>query len=36
MADALALVEQSTGKKIVFSLCEWGWVSLESLFRVLK
>ena len=33
MADALAQVEKSTGKKIVYSLCEWGWVGLESLFE---
>jgi hypothetical protein len=32
MADALAQVEQYTGTKFVYSLCEWGWVSLESLF----
>ena len=31
MADALAQVGQSTGTQIVYSLCEWGWVSLESL-----
>ena len=36
MADALAQVGQSTGTQFVYSLCEWGWVSLESLFRVLN
>lgn len=32
MGDALAQVEKSTGTQIVFSLCEWGSVSLDSLF----
>ena len=32
MADALAQVGQSTGKNLVYSLCEWGWVGLELLF----
>ena len=32
MADALVQVRQSTGTQFVFSLCEWGMVSLESLF----
>jgi hypothetical protein len=36
MADALAQVGQSTGTQFVYSLCEWGWVSLELLFRVLN
>lgn len=36
MGDALAQVAQSTGTQLVFSLCEWGWVSLESPFRDLN
>jgi alpha-galactosidase len=32
MADALAQVSKSTGTQFVYSLCEWGWVSLQSLF----
>ena len=36
MADALAQVGQRTGTQFVYSLCEWGWVSLELLFRVLN
>ena len=32
MADALAQVGQSTGTQFVYSLCEWGWVSLQSHF----
>ena len=36
MADALAQVGQSTGTQIVYSLCEWGWVSLELIFAYLE
>ena len=36
MADALAHVKQSTGTQFVFSLCQWGLVSLESLSCVLN
>lgn len=32
MADALVQVKQSTGTQFVYSLCEWGMVSLESFF----
>jgi hypothetical protein len=30
MADALAAVAEKTGTTLIFSLCEWGWVSLIS------
>lgn len=32
MADALAAVAKKTGTTLIFSLCEWGWVSLISSF----
>jgi len=31
MADALAQVGESAGTHLVYSLCEWGWVSLKLL-----
>ena len=36
MADALAQVKKRTGTQFVYSLCEWGWVSPESLFSCLE
>ena len=33
--DALAQVGQSTGTQFVYSVCEWGWVSLQSLVEYL-
>jgi hypothetical protein len=30
MANALAAVAEKTGTTLIFSLCEWGWVSLIS------
>lgn len=32
MADALAQVGQNTGTEFVYSLCEWGLVSLKTPF----
>ena len=32
MADALAQVKKSTGTQFVYSLCDWGMVSLEIVF----